>query len=241
MHAKAIKMSFILQEELARIGNASDYELFILKSKIEKIINSPNKLKQYDSRISIGVYLTYFDVHTFQEDILLVTELGEHIKGVRQSDQTPVAVPPQAFDFEKGNPTFLNDRTPINQEWQLHAFQRVIATSSAHTLKGYFIKYSPNGCKLKLLGGNIVKLRPYAKFYEPNSQDIADFDRIEHDPIHQNHEYQKTREAMKTLGSSLEPLSNPIHYRKLMRLMAVRGYWLHHTEMAFKEVYGFRK
>lgn len=40
-------MPFILQEEVARIDNASDYALFILKSHINNIIGTVAKMNQH--------------------------------------------------------------------------------------------------------------------------------------------------------------------------------------------------
>lgn len=86
-----------MQEEVARLDNASDYELFVLKSHIEQIIYRKRKLEELTSQISIGSNLLYFDVQFIKEDILLVTELGVLIKGVRQSDKQIICVEPQSF------------------------------------------------------------------------------------------------------------------------------------------------
>ncbi|HAU0297849.1 TPA: hypothetical protein ACMGHP_002622 [Legionella pneumophila] len=239
MSSHSIKMPFILQEEVARLGNASDYELFILKSHINHIIYTKRKLEELTSQISVGVILNYFDDQLLKEDVLLVTELGELIKGIRQSDQQSIDVEPQSLNFyHKANiPSIAEKRTRIQDEWKLPSYQRVVVDCHTYVLKGYFIKYNHNGCKFKLLGGETVKLPSSALFYEPTPDDMEDFIRIEHDPLHQNLEYERTLKTIQSKMGQLDPSNNPIDYRKLFRFMTGRGYLVHYIEKAIEEVF----
>ncbi|HHF7368335.1 TPA: hypothetical protein ACPSKY_003492 [Legionella bozemanae] len=243
MSSHSIKMLFILQEEVARLGNASDYELFILKSHIEQIIYTKRKLESLTSQISVGSSLLYFDAQLLKEDILLVTELGALIKGIRQSDKQSICVEPQSFNFDHKTTISLiaEKRTRIHDEWKLPSYHRVIVDCHSYVLKGYFIKYNHNGCKLKLLGGETVKLPASALFYEPTKDDLKDFMRIEQDPHHQNLEYERTLKAVRSKIGQLDPSNNPIDYRKLLRFMTGRGYLLHYIEKAIEETYGKRQ
>lgn len=82
------------------------------------------------------------------------------------------------------------NRTRINDEWKLPHYHRVVVDCHSYVLRGYFIKYNHNGCKLKLLGDETGKLPSSALFYEPTQDDMDDFIRIEQDPLHQNLEYE---------------------------------------------------
>lgn len=229
-----------MQEEVTRLGNASDYDLFVLKSHIEQIIYTKRKLENLTSQISIGSSLLYFDTQLLKEDILLVTELGALIKGIRQSDKQIICVEPQSFNFDhKTNiPSITEKRTRINDEWKLLSYHRVVADCHYYVLKGYFIKYNHNGCKLKLLGGETVKLPSSALFYEPTQDDMDDFIRIEQDLLHQNLEYERTLNAIQSKKGQLDPINNPKDYRKLLRFMTGRGYLSHFIENAIEEVFG---
>lgn len=229
-----------MQEEVARLNNASDYELFILKSHIEQIIYSKRKIEALTSQISIGSSLCYFDVHLLEEDILLVTELGSMIKGVRQSDKQIICVEPQSFNLDRKTniSPIAENRTRINDEWKLPHYHRVVVDCHSYVLRGYFIKYNHNGCKLKLLGGDTVKLPSSALFYEPTQDDMDDFIRIEQDPLHQNLEYERTLNTIQSKKGQLDPVNNPKDYRKLLRFMTGRGYLSHLIENAIEEVFG---
>lgn len=239
MSSHSIKMPFILQEEVARLGNASDYELFILKSHIEHIIYTQRKLQGLTCQISVGASLTYFDTQLLREDVLLVTELGQFIKGIRQSDNQIICVEPQSFNFccKTNFSPIAEKRMHIKDEWKLPSFHRVVADCRSYVLKGYFIKYNHNGCKLKLLGGETVKLPSSALFYEPTQDDIEDFLRIEQDSLHQNLEYERTLNTIQSKMGELDPANNPKDYRKLLRFMTGRGYLLHYIEKAIQEVF----
>ncbi|HHR1385272.1 TPA: hypothetical protein ACS3G7_002788 [Legionella pneumophila] len=240
MSSHSIKMPFILQEEVARLANASDYELFILKSHINHIIYTKRKLEELTSQISVGVHLNYFDDQLLKEDVLLVTELGEIIKGIRQSDQQRINVEPQSLNFyhKASTPSIAEKRTHIQDEWKLPYYHRVVADCHTYVLKGYFIKYNHNGCKVKLLGGEAVKLPSNALFHEPTLDDMEDFIRIEEDPLHQNMEYERTLKTIRGKMGALNPTNNPIDHRKLLRFMTGRGYLLHYIEKAIEEVFG---
>ncbi|MCW8445685.1 RecX family transcriptional regulator [Fluoribacter gormanii] len=240
MSSHSIKMPFILQEEVARLDNASDYELFILKSHIEHIIYSKRKLEDVTSQISIGSSLCYFDVQLLEEDILLVTELGSLIKGVRQTDKQIIGVEPQSFNFDRKTniSPIAEKRTRMSDEWKLPPYHRVVVDCRSYVLMGYFIKYNHNGCKLKLLGGETVKLPSSALFYEPTQNDMDDFIRIEQDPLQQNLEYERTLNAIQSKQGQLDPINNPKDYRKLLRFMMGRGYLNHFIENAIEEVFG---
>ncbi|WP_162265582.1 hypothetical protein [Legionella santicrucis] len=239
----SIKIPFILQEEVARIDNASDYELFILKSHIENNIYTKRKLEVLTSQISIGASLIYFDTQLLMEDVLLVTELGEFIKGIRQSDKQSISIEPQSFNFtHKNNISSIAEiRKHIQEEWDLPSYHRVVVDCHVYILKGYFIKYNHNGSKLKLLGGEIVKLPSRVLFYEPSPDDMEDFIRIEQDPFHQNLEYERTIKTMRSKMGQLDPSNNAIDYRKLLRFMTGRGYMPNYIEKAIAEVFGMRK
>lgn len=167
-------MPFILQEEVARLANANDYKLFILKSHIENIIYSKRKLEGLTYQISVGTSLTYFDTQLLREDILLVTELGQFIKGIRQSDQQSICVEPQSFNFDHKTTisSIAEKRTRIHDEWKLPSYHRVVVDCHSYVLRGYFIKYNQNGSKLKLLGGETVKLPADALFYDPTQDNM---------------------------------------------------------------------
>jgi hypothetical protein len=243
MISYSIKMAFILQEEIARLGNASDYELLVLKSHIENIIYTKRKLESLIAQISVGAILHYFDTQLLKEDTLLVTDLGEVIKGIRQSDKKHIYVEPQSFnlDYKANLQSVGKNRTRIQDEWKLPCYYRVFADCYSYFLKGYFIKYNHNGCKLKLLGGDTVKLPSSAIFYEPSPDDINDFLRIENDPLLQNLEYEKTLEIVLSKVGQLDPSNSPIDNRKLIRFMTGRGYFLHYIEQAIEAVFGKRQ
>ncbi|KTC69541.1 hypothetical protein [Legionella bozemanae] len=236
MTTQTIKMPFLLQEELTRITNATDFELFILKCHIENIIYTKRKLEKLASKISIGASLKYFDVELLTQDVLLVNELGELIKGIRQSDQKQVCIQPQSIDcdFKTNVPSINDNRMLISDDWKLPIYHKVVVNSSGNVLKGYFIKYNHNGCKLKLLGGETIKLRPYASFYEPSPEDLQDFIRIEQDQVQQHLEYERTLSALKKNIGQLDPNNYPNDYRKITRLLIGRGFFIDNIDKAIK-------
>ncbi|AUH74266.1 hypothetical protein [Legionella sainthelensi] len=238
MITQTIKMPFILQEELTRVTNATDFELFILKSHIENIIYTKRKLEKLTSKISIGTSLKYFDVQLLKTDVLLVNELGELIKGIRQSDQKQICIQPQSIDcdFKTKLPSINDNRQLISDDWKLPIYHKVVVNSSGNILKGYFIKYNHNGCKLKLLGGETIKLRPYALFYEPNPEDLNDFFRIELDPVQQHIEYERTLDALKKNIGQLDPNNSPKDYRKITRLLIGRGFFVDNIDKAISKL-----
>ncbi|HBD7196767.1 TPA: hypothetical protein KKX01_002730 [Legionella pneumophila] len=236
-----MKMSFILQEEIVRLGNANNYELFILKAYLENIIYSQRKCTSLTSQISVGANLLYFDKQLLKEDVLLITELGKLIKGIRQSDKEIIHVEPQSFNFDRKN-NFKSSpkiRVPVD-EWQLPMYHRVVVDCYHYVLKGYFIKFNHNGSKLKLLGGETIKLPSNAVFYEANTEDMLDFTRIEQDPFHQNLEYEETVKTMRSKLGKLDPTNSAIDHRKIIRFMTGRGFMLQYIEKAIEEIFGKR-
>jgi hypothetical protein len=233
-------MPFVLQEEIVRLSNADDYQLFILQKHIERILNTPTKLQKLRAKISLGTLLTYFDSELLKEDLILVTGLGTLIKGIRQSDQLEVSIEPHSVSFDcKANPSPIDrEAHRIHDEWKLPIYHKVVVDCYRYVLKGYFIKYNHIGCKLKLLGGEVIKLPSHALFYEPTSDEMEEFTRIEHDPHQQALEYERTLTMMRSKEGAIDPLNNPLDYRKLLRWMRGRGFLIHNIEQALLEIYG---
>ncbi len=124
----------------------------------------------------------------------------------------------------------------ISDDWKLPIYHKVVVDSSWNVLKGYFIKYNHNGCKLKLLGGEMIKLPRYALFYEPNPEDLEDFIRIEQDPVQQEIGYKRTLSALKQNIGLLDPYNSSKDYRKITRLLIGRGYFVDNIDKAITEL-----
>ncbi|HAU0349554.1 TPA: hypothetical protein JBF68_13160 [Legionella pneumophila] len=203
-------------------------------------MNNDRKVSDLVAKVSIGVFLNYFDSELLKEDIILVTEIGVLIKGIRQSDKKSINVDPQSinFDFKPSTLSIDDKRAPIQDEWKLPFFHRVIADCYSYDLKGYFIKYNHNGSKLKLLGGEIVKLPSNAIFYEPTPNDMKDFIHVEQDPLHQDLEYERTINTLRSKIGQLDPYKNPIDYQRLERFMTGRGFLPQNIEKGIEEVFG---
>ncbi len=67
---------------------------------------------------------------------------------------------------------------------------------------------------------------------------MENFIRIKQDPIYQKLEYERMLKILQSKKGQLDPVNNPIDYRKLILFMTGRGYLLHYIENAIAEVFG---
>jgi len=227
-------LPFHLPEEILRLNNASPFDAFILKSKIDEFLDATQIKSTVKDRISYGSKLKYFDTDKMDIDVLFVENIEENTaSGTRLSDDKKVTAPleslsllnPVDADFEERielDRYTSDQREPLTKVAVEQRNYRKTYVEGRILLLGYLIRSNTyTTCKIRLLGGDLVTLSRY-RLYHPTTYELELFDKAERDPYLIEKEWQRTKalakECLPEMDVGLRQSAN-----KLTRYLITRG------------------
>jgi hypothetical protein len=232
-------IEFHLGNELARLEKADSYDLFILKSCIEKEMIERRHYGKIKNSLHLNSLYVYFDKINHQEDIIKPTYFdSEYIEGVRQSDNTTVKIEYSSIDpsrvstqneSEKIN-TYSWDETPYRK--------RIAALRNVHySVRGglrtrilaYVAKLNRGTIILRLLTGEVLTVKRDSSilFFEPSDAENRIFDDVEAQERFQQREFDLAKEKLNQFVNDRSTSLDKYSRDKFFEHLALDGFHEH--------------
>lgn len=208
MRKDKTKLEFILGNEIMRLENADSFDLYILKSKIEKCLTARKIAEHVRNNVGAHMKYVYYDSQSGHEEIIktpiLVSDIGgfENVLGMRQRDEKEISIDLEAVDLSRSCPydenISIDDREEMKESWKCPYRTRIAYEQFVHLgnqkhakcfVLGYLAKWSQRTIRLMLLSGEPVILQNQwyvdSHIYHPTESEHAIFDKFENDKMHQ--------------------------------------------------------
>ena len=249
-------LDFSLGNEILRLEKANSFDLYILKSQIEKAL-SARKIASYSKKMihPLKCYV-YFDKDTEKEEILTSAHTQNSsnlIYGIRSRDSAEVKVCPEAIDLSRCyNPSESEadtQREHMKESWKCEyrtriAYERYVHLGNSQKVRaiilGYLAKWNHGTIRMQLLSGEPILMKERnieSHIYHPTEAEHLLFDKyesdIEHQKVLKNNIYKDIHKYIEEhKDKKYSHLKNG-----LLKHLSLYGHDLDLTEECFLEVY----
>jgi hypothetical protein len=209
MSKKKYALNFELGNEVSRLENANSFDLYILKTKIERCLNARKVAKYARETICGSKEYVYYDVSSEQEEIIVEpsvriknkVEPNNGVLGIRKRDGQSVIIDFEAIDLTRSSENLdaddTNIREKIDRPWELPHRSRIAVRQYIHLgnqqhtdcfIVGYIGKWNHGSIRLKTLSGETIIVKGSNighKIYHLTNEEHKLFDGYENDKQHQ--------------------------------------------------------